>query len=154
LISRLVGRPPVANPAASYARLCLSYVVAKVLQHGEITIAQFSDAARADPQTFDLAARVRVLDNGNPDPNALAPQSVSVRLAGGATLTWHGATMLAHPSRPLSREQYLQKFRRCLDFPALPLRTDAAGQLEEQIDGLERLGDVRTLAGLAAGCSG
>ena len=154
LIGRLVGRPPVANPTASYARLCMAYTIAKVLQHGEITIPQFNDVARGDPRTFDLAALVRVLDDGNPDPNALAPQSVSVRLAGGATLSWHGETMLAHPSRPLSSEQYLAKFRHCLDFSAMPLREDAAAQLAEHIDGLERLEDVRTLAALAAGCCG
>ena len=121
LIRRLVGRPPVIDPAASYARLCLSYVVAKVLQCGEITITQFSDTARSDPYTFGLAALVRVLADGNPDPNALAPQSVSVRLVDGTTLSWHGETMLAHPSRPLSREQHLEKFRRCLDYSAMPL---------------------------------
>jgi 2-methylcitrate dehydratase PrpD len=151
LIRRLVGRPPVANPDASYARLCAAYLIAKVLQHGEITIAQFAEAARADPRTLALAALVRVVDDANPDPNALAPQSVSVRLTDGTTLTWRCDTMLAHPSRPLSSEEYLKKFRRCLEFAATALRADAAGQLQEQIDALERVEDVRALAGLAAG---
>ncbi len=151
LIRRLVGRPPMANPRASYARLCLAYLVAKVLQHGEITIAQFSDVARADGRTLALATLVRVVDDGNPDPNALAPQTVSVRLAGGATLTWRCETMLAHPSRPLSRQQYLTKFRRCLEFSATPLRADAATQLIAQLDALERVADVRAIARLAAG---
>jgi aconitate decarboxylase len=154
LIQRLVGRPPVANPAASYARLCVAYTIAKVLQCGEITISQFNDAARADPRTLALAALVRVVDDGNPDPNALAPQTVSVRLTGGATLTWRCETMLAHPSRPLSRQQYLTKFKRCLEFSATALRADAAGQLQEQIEALERPEDVRTISRLAAGFPG
>ncbi len=151
LIRRLVGRPPVANPDASYARLCVAYTIAKVLQYGEITISQFSDVARADPKTLALAAIVRVEDDGNPDPNALAPQTVSVRLADGATLTWRGETMLAHPSRPLSRDQYLKKFRQCLEFSATPLRANAAAQLIEHTDALEGLEDVRLLAALTAG---
>jgi len=151
LIQRLVARPPVANPDASYARLCMAYVVAKLLQHGEITIEQFSAAARADPRTLTLAAPVRVEDDGNPDPNALAPQAVRVRLTGGTNLTWRCETMLAHPSRPLSRAQYLTKFRRCLEFSAEALHADAAGQLIEQIDALERVEDVRVLTRLAAG---
>lgn len=153
LIRRLVGRPPVANPDASYARLCMGYVVAKVLQHGEITIPQFSDAARADPRTLALAALVRVVDDDNPDPNALAPQTVSLRLTSGATPSWRCETMLAHPSRPLSRAQYQTKFRRCLEFSKTALRADAAAQLIEQIDMLDRLEDVGALAGLAAGSS-
>jgi aconitate decarboxylase len=153
LIRRLVGRPPVANPGASYARLCMAYLVAKILQHGEITISQFSEEARADPRTFALATLVRVVDDENPDPNALAPQVVSVRLTDGTVLPWRGETMLAHPSRPLSREQYLTKFRRCLGFSAAPLGTDAAALLQGQIDRLEQLQDVGVLARLAAGSS-
>jgi aconitate decarboxylase len=150
LIQRLVGRPPVAYPEASYARLCVAYVVAKVLRHGTIDIAHFADAARADASTLALATRVRVVDDGNPDPNALAPQTVSVGLIGGTTLTWRCETMLAHPLRPLSRAQYLAKFRRCLEFSATALRGDAAARLTEQIDALELVEDVRALAGLAA----
>jgi hypothetical protein len=59
--------------------------------------------------------------------------------------------MLAHPSRPLSREQRLTKFKQCLEFSATPLRADAATQLQEHADALERLGDIRLLAGLTAG---
>ncbi len=151
LIRRLVGRLPVANPDASYARLCMAYVVAKVLLHGEITISQFTGAARADPRTLALAALVRVADDGNPDPNALAPQTVSVRLIDGTTLTWCCETMLAHPSRPLSREQYLTKFRRCLEFSAEALPGNAAIRLIECVDALDRLKDVGALARLAAG---
>jgi 2-methylcitrate dehydratase PrpD len=151
LIRRLVGRPPVVNPGPSYARLCMAYLVAKVLQHGKITIAQFSDEARADPNTLALAGLVRVVDDGNPDPNALAPQSVSVRLMDETILIWRGETMLAHPSRPLSREQCLTKFRHCLEFSAAPLCADAAALLQGQIDRLEELQDVRALTRLAAG---
>jgi aconitate decarboxylase len=151
LIRRLVGRPPIANPGASYARLCMAYVVAKALQHGEITISQFTDAARADPRTLALAAFVRVVDDGNPDPNAMAPQTVSVRLTGSAMLSWRCETMLAHPARPLSETQYLTKFSRCLEFSALPLGADAAARLMQQTAMLDDLQDVRTLAGLAAG---
>jgi 2-methylcitrate dehydratase PrpD len=151
LIRRLVGRPPVAYPDASYARLCLAYVIAKVLQHGEITISQFSDLARGDPRTLALGAIVRVEDDGSLDPNALAPQTVTVRLTNGTLLTWRCDAMLAHPSRPLSTDQYLEKFRNSLGFSATPLSVHAAGQLIEQIDRLDRLADVRLLAGLAAG---
>jgi 2-methylcitrate dehydratase PrpD len=126
-------------------------VIAKVLQHGEITISQFSDLARGDPRTLALGAIVRVEDDGSLDPNALAPQTVTVRLTNGTLLTWRCDAMLAHPSRPLSTDQYLEKFRNSLGFSATPLSVHAAGQLIEQIDRLDRLADVRLLAGLAAG---
>ncbi|MBX9947242.1 MAG: MmgE/PrpD family protein [Reyranella sp.] len=151
LIVRLVGRPPRPDAGASYARLCLAYAVAKTLQHGALDLAHFRGAALDDPATYELAARIETRDDGSGDPNALAPQTVVVHLSDGRALAWRGETMLAHPSRPLTREQHLEKFRRCLAFSAEPLAPDAGLQLIEATDRLEEMADVRALAGLAAG---
>jgi 2-methylcitrate dehydratase PrpD len=151
LIVRLVGRPLLPSVEPSYARLCLQYAVAKVLQQGAIDLADFRGEALADPETHALAARVATRDDGNPDPNALAPQRVTVHLKDGTALAWHCEAMLANPARPLTREQHLAKFRRCLDFAASPLSPGAADRLIETIDRLEELDDVRKLSRLATG---
>ena len=150
LIVRLVGRPLLPDAGASYARLCMAYAVAKVLQKGSLDLADFRGAALADPATHALAARIETRDDGNPDPNALAPQTVVVRLADGTELSWRCETMLANPARPLTHEQHLAKFRRCLDFSATPLPSGAADRLVAAVDRLEELEDVRLLATMAA----
>lgn len=150
LIVRLVGRPPRPDAGASYARLCMAYAIAKTLQHGALDLAHFRGDALADPETFALAARVETRDDGSADPNALAPQTVVVHLKDGRALTWRGETMLAHPVRPLTQAQHLEKFHRCLAFSAQPLAPDAATRLIETVDGLEGVADVRRLATLAA----
>jgi 2-methylcitrate dehydratase PrpD len=145
LIVRLVGRPDLAAPEPSYARLCMAYVVAKMLQHGTLDPTQFRGAALADPATHELAARVRTESDGNPDPNALAPQSVTVRLADGRALTWRCETMLASPSRPLDHAAHLDKFRRCWQLAAEPLPPDNREHLIGLVDGLETIADLRQL---------
>ena len=103
LIVRLVGRPDVAAPEPSYARLCMAYVVAKVLQHGALDPTHFRGAALADPSTHALAARVRTESDGNPDPNALAPQTVTrapVRWAQPAVALRNHARQPVPPARP------------------------------------------------------
>jgi 2-methylcitrate dehydratase PrpD len=151
LIVRLVGRPPRPDAGASYARLCAAYAVARVLKNGSIDLADFRGPALADAETQALAARVQTHDDGSPDPNALAPQSVIVHLKDGRSLSWHCRTMLAHPDRPLTREQHLAKFRRCLDFAATPLPAGTAERLIDAVDRLDDLEDVGVLAALAAG---
>jgi 2-methylcitrate dehydratase PrpD len=146
LIVRLVGRPPRAGMGASYARLCLAYAVARTLLGGKIDIADFRGAALADPATHELARRVTLMSDGNPDPNALSPQRVVVRLHDGSEHRWSCPTMLANPARPLTQEQHLAKFRRCLDFAAHPLGPDAPALLIETVDRLETLDDVCVLA--------
>ncbi len=151
LIVRLVGRPDLPDPEPSYARLCMAYVVAKVLLHGALDPTHFRGAALADPATHALAARVRTEPDGNPDPNALAPQSVTLRLAGGRELAWQCASMRASPTRPLDRAAHLDKFRRCWQFAAEPLRPGNAERLIGQVDRLESIAEVRELTPLLAG---
>jgi 2-methylcitrate dehydratase PrpD len=149
LIVRLVGRPPRADAGASYLRLCMAYAAARVLKNGAIDLSDFRGEALTDPETHALAARVETRDDGNPDPNALAPQKVTVHLEDGTALSWRCETMLANPARPLTREQHLAKFRRCLDFAATPLPSGTADRLIEAVDRLEEMADVRDLAQMA-----
>jgi len=142
LIVRLVGRPPRSGMGASYARLCMAYAVAKVLLNGKIDLADFRGSALADPATHDLARRVMLASDGNPDPNALAPQRVVVRLKDGTEHRWSCQTMLANPARPLSREQHLAKFHRCVEFAASPLASDVPARLIETVDRLESVDNV------------
>ena len=150
VLLRLTGRPDVPAPTPAYARLCMGYVVAKTLLHGTVDLDHYRPAALADAETHRLAALVRTEDDGSGDPNALAPQTVEVRLRDGRRLEWECDAMLANPARPLTREQHLAKFRRCWAFAADPLPETARDSLIERVDNLEEAGDVRELARLAS----
>lgn len=150
LIRRLCGRPAVPDPSPSYARLCMGFVIAKLLQHGALDPVQFRGAALADPETFEIAQRVVTEDDGAENPNALAPQRVEVTLADGRALTWTCSTMLAHPARPLSRAQHLAKFRRCWELADTPLGAARAERLIATVDRLEDVTDMREVAALLA----
>ncbi len=145
LIKRLCGRPDIAAPNANYARLCMSFIAAKVLLHGKLDLAHFRAAELTEPATHELAQRITMESDGNPDPNALAPQEVVVELKDGTVLRWRCETMLASPARRLTREQHIAKFRGCLDFAKETLAPDAGDTLIGLVDRLEQLTDVREL---------
>jgi 2-methylcitrate dehydratase PrpD len=145
LIKRLCGRPDIASPSASYARLCMAFIGAKVLLHGEIDLAHFRGAQLTDPATHELAQRIAVVSDDNPDPNAFVPQEVIITLNDATVLRWQCAAMLASPARRLTRAQNLTKFRRCLEFAKEPLCPGAGETLIDLIDHLEQLTDVRAL---------
>jgi 2-methylcitrate dehydratase PrpD len=147
LTHRLVARPDVPAPNATYARLCMAFIGAKALLTGTVDIDHCRGNALTDKATHDLAFRIVTEVNGNPDPNALAPQRVEISLRGGETLRWTCETMLANPARPLTRGQHVQKFTRCLEFAQEPL---AAIGLIDLVDRLERVEDVRALCALLA----
>lgn len=151
LIVRLAGRRAVANATPSYARLCLAFAVATALRQGAVDISDFRADALNDAATLALAARVRLQDDGNPDPNALALRSVSVRLTKGKLVDWHSDTMLGSPQRQLSRQRQLQKFHRCLEFSAEPLSSSSAEALISSVGHLEDLADIRVISNETAG---
>jgi 2-methylcitrate dehydratase PrpD len=147
VLKRLTGRPDIPAPSPAYARLCMGYVAAKVLLHGRIGVEHYrGEAELNDPATHALAARVRTIEDGTTNQSALAPQSVTIRLRSGEELHWACESMLASPTRRLTREQHLAKFRRCWDFAEGTLPEAAREALIAAIDDVEAVADVRQLA--------
>ena len=146
--ARLCSRPDVPDPSPNYARLCMAYVGAKVLQRGGIDLADYRGDALTDAETHRLAQRIRMTADDSTDPNALVPVTVTITLRGGAVLAWRCEAMLASPTRRLTRAEHLAKFRRCCHFAQSPLGPAQQDALIEAVDYLDQLHDVRTLAPL------
>ena len=140
LLNHLVNRPPLERPTPNYARLCMPFVLAKVLQHGGLDPMHFRGNALTDPATYFLSLKVRMEKDDNPNPNALVPQQVTVRLKDGTVLQHAIDAMLASPKRPLSREAQLLKFYRCWTLSAEPMGSPEG--LVELVDELERYSDI------------
>ena len=148
LIVRLCGRPALADPSPSYARLCMDFAIAKLLQHGTLDATHYRGEALRDPETYALAQRVVTQKDGTTDPNALVPQHVTVELTDGRVLEWGCAQVLAHPTRPLTREAHLAKFCRCWSLSVETL--GPAEAMIETVDHIEEVADMRRLARLLA----
>jgi aconitate decarboxylase len=149
LTARLVGRPAVDGMTAGYARLCLQYVGAVCLRRGDVGLGDFTAAALADPDTLRLGRRLTVIEDGNPDPNALLPQRVEIDLAEGRAVAAAVTSVLGSPERPLSPEAARVKFRDCWQS-VHDLPPDQGTALWDAVFALETLEDVRPLSGLGA----
>jgi 2-methylcitrate dehydratase PrpD len=149
LVHRLVGRPPAADAAVNQARLCAAFVVARALVRGTLDLDDFRPEALRDPATLALAQRVELLPDDNPDPNALGPVAVGVRLRDGRADQITVVDVSGSPARPLSREGHLAKFRRNWTSGAARLDEASGDRLIELVDRLESVADVRGLVDLA-----
>ncbi|KAK5115812.1 hypothetical protein LTR85_009406 [Meristemomyces frigidus] len=145
---RLCSRPDKPDPSPNYARLCMSYIGAKVLLNGTIDLAHYRGEELTDPRTHDLARRITMVSDEQSDPNSLVPVSVELQSTDGQVRKWRCEQMLASPTRRLTREQHLTKFRRCWEFSAEDLGVERRERLIEMIDDLESLGDVRDITAL------
>ena len=121
LVIRLVGRPVGDGMAPNYARLCAGFVAARALLGDAVHVEDFAPAALGDAETLALARRFELRDDGNPDPNALTPVTVEVRLDGGARHRITLDVVYGNPANPMTHEAHLAKFRRNWRAAARPL---------------------------------
>ncbi|WOX05924.1 MmgE/PrpD family protein [Microbulbifer pacificus] len=150
LVRRLVDRPMQPGMSVNYARLCIGYVAATLLLYGDVGVEDFDSAALSDPQRRALAARVMMVPSASNDPNALAPQTVTVQLKGGTEYCLEMAAILGHPENPLDRARQLDKFQRCLVSARTPFDSENAHAIIARIDRLDSLESVAELTGLLA----
>jgi 2-methylcitrate dehydratase PrpD len=116
LIHRLIGRPYRPDAPASYNRLCLAFLAPLMLRDGNID-------PRHKQTDAELASRVKVHIDDNPDPNALSPQRLVVRLKDGPTIERAIPATLGSPQAPLSARQAEAKLALCRELaPAVDPR--------------------------------
>ena len=105
LIHRLVARPWKSGMEEGYARLCLPFLAALMLRDGLIDPRKFTAAEFANPVLAEIARRVEVVLDDNPDPNALGPQRLVIELEGGETIERTIRDNLGSPAAPMSSAQ-------------------------------------------------
>jgi 2-methylcitrate dehydratase PrpD len=148
LIMRLCARADVPAPTGNYARLCMAFIGAKVLQHGRIGLADYRGDALTDPRTHELARLFRLEPDSNSDESALVPYDLVVKMKCGDEHRWRCESLLASPSRRLTREQHIGKFRDCCLFSADPMAAGMVERFIEVVDCLETVDDMRDVAGI------
>jgi 2-methylcitrate dehydratase PrpD len=134
LIHRLVGRPAHNAMEPGYARLCLPYLAAVTLARGTVSLADFGQDSLRDPALLALAAKVEVVNNGNPDQAAFVPAIATARLVDGNELAESVPALLGSPDHPLTRVEQEAKAAACLDFAGLG---DCLPRLLEAVDSID-----------------
>ncbi|MDX2144064.1 MAG: MmgE/PrpD family protein [Rhodospirillaceae bacterium] len=145
LPKRLVGRPDIADPLPNYAKLCLGYVCATALIKGTVDQFDFLPDALKRADVHALAARVEVIEDGNPDPNAFGPQTIIVTLKNGDQHEITITAAIGDPKNRFPRDRQIEKFWRCWNSTPQPLPQDNGQRLIEMIDSLERVPDMTAL---------
>lgn len=134
LISRLVGRPAKPEMTPAYARLCFAWLGAVVLSRGTVTLDDFDAASRTDLALLDLAARIVVESDDNPDPAAFTPAIAIATLRDGTMIETRIDAQLGSPQCPLTELQHLAKARACMAFAGVETQHQALIDLIEDLE--------------------
>lgn len=155
LTERLIGRPSKPGMTPNYARLSGQYVVARALLAGGVGIEDFYPEALRDPKTLELAGRVSIQTDDNPDPNALSPIEVAINMKSGERYEIALDAIYGAPAKPMTQEAHLAKFRKNCELAAPAVPKDQAEALIEAVEKVEDVDDMRSVLDLciAAGAA-
>ena len=142
LIHHLVGRPSLVDMDINYARLCAQFAAARILIAGDLVTEDFTPSRRSDPDTLTLAEKVQIIVDDNPDPNALTPVTVEIETLDGAHHEIAVDTVYGHPNNPMTRQDWLEKFRSNWQHAAVALGEDARERVIEQVENLPVVADT------------
>jgi 2-methylcitrate dehydratase PrpD len=92
----------------AYARLCLPFLTVMMLRTGRIDPRRFTPEDFADPLLREIAAKITIEVDDNPDPNALSPQRLVID--GESIAIPH---TLGSPDAPMDAHQAAQKRDLC-----------------------------------------
>lgn len=146
------NRSILAGPSGTVAcQFNLPYVVAAALVRGRVTLAEFSQSARRDPEILDLMDRiVPVMDPGSEQDEGRilpTPGKVDIYANGSKLPISSGYARLAkgHPENPMSADEIVMKFRDLAAGSKSGMSLQQAEKVITTVEHLEKSEDVRGL---------
>jgi 2-methylcitrate dehydratase PrpD len=131
-------------------KFCMPYLVARALIDGKVSLHAFTEAAVREPNVLKLAERVQ-MHLGNDlkatDPGG-RPCRVTLRTKSGQTYIREAQHAKGSPEFPMTEAELRGKFTECARET---LSADAADRALAQIEGLEKVENVRSLTEILRG---
>lgn len=142
LIMLLVGRPLTDTMTSSYARLCLKYVGPMMLLNGGIDPRLYPEGTGASEAIKELGARFNIVLNDVTDPNALGPQSCTIKLKSGVEYKAHCDVPYGSPGNRMDKAARQEKVRTCFEVGG---RKSDPQALIDLIETIEKMKNVQSL---------
>lgn len=140
-----VGRPydpKVENPQVM-AQFCAAYAAAAGIVRKDLFIGEFDEKVIKDKTIGEVARKVKVIvDKAVEDPMATSPVGMEIKTRGGGVLSKRIEYLKGHPRRFLSKEEFIVKFRRCMNFSPSRIPDENIEKVIDFIGRLEEISDV------------
>lgn len=137
--------------SASAAMNSIPFIVAKAIANGRVALDDFQAQGRNQRDALAIAERTdHTLQHDLARPRGLEPAIVCLSLRDGRELRMRLDAPRGHPSRPMSVQDTVEKFRANARHAAKPLGERRVDAIIEKIMALEAIGDVSELIELVA----
>jgi len=150
LVHDLGGRayPPTDGSILGAALASVRYGAATAIVHRAVGLANYNDAAVADPRVLALIERIQVENSNVTGASYFTPATVEIATTDGPALRKTVSIVHGHADDPLSWTEIADKFRACASCGVPPVDVARQDRVIALIETLEHLRDVGEIARL------
>ncbi len=135
------------NPQVD-GQFSIPYTVAVAIQRGKVVLDDFEEAVVLQPKNAELAKKVVVQgDKSLPKWSTV----VTFHTVSGKSFSKRIDVMKGHPQNPLTREEFLEKFKDCARHSAKPINSERLEEILASLESIEKTKNINQLVKLIAG---
>jgi 2-methylcitrate dehydratase PrpD len=138
------------NPQVS-AQFSIPYTVAAAILRRDVFLDVFEEPVIRSPEFERMASRVEVIADHEIVPGSLGPVTVEIFKSDGKCLTARVDDFKGHPQNPVTREEIVDKFRKCAAFSFRRFEENEVNRMIDAILRLDELDSVEELMALLGG---
>ena len=142
---KLVGHPfEFGSTPRVNAQFSIQYCLASALLRGDSRLQDFEESAIKDPGVMSLMKKITVSSDSRLDRRGHTSLDMEVLTETRGSYMKKIDISPGFPGNPLTQEEHLEHFRKCLAYMPQSVPQDAE-KIPERVDRMEELADVRTL---------
>ena len=121
-----VGEPyDVRRDSVVHAQFNAAYSFARALTDARVDLRSYQKPAISDAAVVALAGKVTVIDDASIDATAIEPARIKVTRNDGRVIEVKNDVIPGSPQYPMTEDDFMEKFRGCLNFGLGASRADA-----------------------------
>ena len=132
-----------SHPATGLeGKFSMPFPIAVAVLDSKVHPRQFTDSRAREPAVVDMMEKVRVSFEPSGTPEAPFPSTVTVYLKNGRSYTEHQDDAVGTPSKPMSMEKLVAKYRQCAGVVLKPPQVERSLEMLQHIDELNTMGEL------------
>lgn len=149
MVHEMVGSPLQLreNPQVD-AQFCIPYTVTIALLKGDVFIDDFEAENVRNQEVINLTSKVVVTVDPHLAAKDMNSCSIEIRMKDGQTFTASTSALKGSPANPLSFEECMQKFKKCVAYSPRKVPAGKADEILDAIRNLENINDIKEFTGL------
>jgi len=141
------GEVKYAPRTLNEAQFSMPFTMATAILKGRVFLDILNEETLRDPEILKLSRKIMVEASAEKDEimkkEGYPPDDVDIYTTDGKVYSGAEPFVKGHPQNPMSFEECVEKFRRCVEFSVKPLPAKRLDEFLRQAERLEEIDDVR-----------